>query len=77
MTVSDRYFDIQTDSKRGRRMFVKLEHDERGMLLLGRVVDDRGVPLVNERGKAELCMFLPACIHAECRLEPRGLEPLS
>ena len=27
---------IQTNSKRGRRMFVKLEHDEHGMLLLGR-----------------------------------------
>ena len=76
MTVADRYFDIQLDSKRGRRMFVKLEHDERGMLMLGRVVNVGGAAIVNENGKAEFCMFLPACIHAECRLGPRGLEPL-
>ena len=73
---TDRYFDIQLDSKRGRRMFVKLEHDERGMLMLGRVVNVGGAAIVNENGKAEFCMFLPACIHAECRLGPRGLEPL-
>ena len=32
---TDRYFDIQLDSKRGRRIFVKLKHDERGTLMLG------------------------------------------
>jgi hypothetical protein len=74
---ADRYFDIQLDSKQGRRMFVKLEHDERGMLMLGRVVDGGGVAIVKANGKVEFCMFLPACIHAECRLGPRGLEPLS
>ena len=72
----DRYFDIQVNSKRGRRMFVRLEHNEHGMSMLGRVVDDRGVDLPNENGKLELCMFLPSCIHAQCVLTPRGLEPL-
>ena len=72
--MADRYFDIRLDSQRGRRMFVKLEHDEHGMLMLGRVVDCNGVTIVKPNDKAELCMFRPSCIIAECVLTPRGLE---
>jgi hypothetical protein len=57
-------------------MFIKLEHNARGLMMLGRVVDVDGVTIVKENGKAELCVFLPSCIHSECRLGPRGLEPL-